>query len=181
MPDYSKSRRYILRVRQNKIMNQFAGPLLFNGFLAIFLLFYYFKNKKNAIKAVKIALKSIKELAPIFVVFVFVIILLHGIFSAEIVKKYIIENQNAGGYFVAATLGGIVHVPPFIAFPIGGELLQSGIAPGIIAVFITSLVMVHTFTIPIEIKILGFKFAIVRNALGFIFSIIIGILIGALY
>ena len=61
------------------------------------------------------------------------------------------------------------------------ELLDKGIDPGIVGGFITSLIMVHTFSIPIEIKELGFKFAITRNVLSFIFAITIGFIIAYIY
>jgi uncharacterized membrane protein YraQ (UPF0718 family) len=79
---------------------------------------------------------------------------------------------------IAAILGSISLIPGFIAFPLAAILLKNGAAYNIVAVFITTLMMVGILTLPIEIKYFGVRVSILRNALSFIGALIIGLIIG---
>ena len=155
--------------------------IIFNIIIILLLIFSFFKNKKKSLKALHIAFKSFKQIFPLLMIIFFILIFIQGLFSIKQVGDFISSKSGFLGYIISASVGAFFHVPPFIAFPLGGQLLRNGVNAGTIAVFITSLVMVHTFSIPIEIKELGLKFALIRNALAFAFAILIGILIGVLY
>jgi len=142
---------------------------------------FFLLDKKKAKEALNFALKALKTIGPILVIMIILLVFMQQFFSKEDIAKYIAASTGYSGYFTAAFLGAIIHIPFFIAFPIGGQLLHSGVNPGFIAVLITSLVMVHLLSIPIEIKELGLKFALVRNILSLVFAIFIGITIGVLY
>ena len=66
----------------------------------------------------------------------------------------------------------------FFAYPLAGILVKSGVSYSVIAVFITTLMMVGILTLPLEAKYFGLKTAIIRNALYFVGAIIIGLIIG---
>lgn len=78
---------------------------------------------------------------------------------------------------IGAVLGSILAGNPINSYVIAGELISFNI--GIIAVtaFLISWVTVGIVQLPAEIMILGKKFAIKRNLLSFVFSIIIAVLI----
>ena len=58
-------------------------------------------------------------------------------------------------------------------------LLKIG-AVYVLAVFLTTLMMVGVVTFPVEMKFFGFKATLLRNSLSFVGAIIIGLLMGAL-
>ncbi|MEA3230102.1 MAG: hypothetical protein U9P44_04250 [archaeon] len=156
-------------------------PLVFNAFIILVFLFFYSKNKNKAGKALKCAFKSLRNVIPLIMIMLIVLIFVQNTFSEEFIRQNITAFSGPTGYFIAAFLGAVVHIPLFISFPLGGQLLQSGVNPGFIAVLITSLVMVHTFTIPLEIKEMGLKFALARNILCLVSAIIIGFVMGVFY
>ncbi|RMF54972.1 hypothetical protein D6745_03490 [Candidatus Woesearchaeota archaeon] len=158
-----------------------SPPTIFN--LTIFIIFsaYFFINRKKAVEAVKLSAKSFKRIFPLLLVILFVILILERILSFELIASSITSFSGWQGYLLSVFLGSIVQIPHFIAFSVAGQLLQGGVYPGFIAALVTSLVMVHTFSIPIEIKELGFKFAVIRNLISLIFAVIIGVIIGVLY
>ncbi|MFH1589897.1 MAG: permease [archaeon] len=159
----------------------FIAPIIFYGIIGLLLFLSYRKNKEKFYDSLKISWKSGKNLLPIFLVVIILLMFTNSFLSKDFMNEYFTLFSGLSGILGAAILGSIVHIPPFIAFPIGGQILQSGVNAGVIAVLINTLIMVHTFTIPIEVKEMGWKFAIVRNGLSFIFAIIIGIIIGVLY
>lgn len=155
--------------------------IIFYSIVAILIFISYKNNKAKNKLAFKEALKSSKELALIFVLVLILMVFLGTIFSSNYIIKYINQFNGIKGILFAALAGSIIHIPAFLAFPLGGQILKSGVNPGIIAVLINTLIMVHTFTIPIEIKSMGWKYAIIRNGFSLISAIIIGIIIGGLY
>ncbi len=78
--------------------------------------------------------------------------------------------------FIGALSGSFAFGIPLISYIIGGELLNKGISLLAVTAFIISWSTVGFFMLPLEISMLGKKFAIIRNLINFIFSIIIAIL-----
>ncbi len=63
---------------------------------------------------------------------------------------------------------------------IGIDILKSGVSYQVVAVFITTLMMVGVITLPLEAKYFGCRVSILRNILSFAGAIVVGILIGLL-
>ena len=92
----------------------------------------------------------------------------------------IIGNESGlWGMLIASLLGAITLVPVLVAFPIAAELLKNGAGIAQIAVFISTLIMVGFVTLPMEIKYLGKKVAVLRNVLAYLFAFVTAFLIGA--
>ncbi|MFH1126913.1 MAG: permease [archaeon] len=156
-------------------------PVMFNAIVLVFFLAFYYRDKDKSIHALRLSIRSFESIAPIFVVVILLLVFLQGFISEDVISLYVGGISGPWGYLLAAIAGAVVHVPPFITFPLAGQFLHAGVNPGYIAVLVTSLVMVHTFSMPIEIKELGLKFALVRNFLCFVFAIFIGVIMGVLY
>lgn len=75
-----------------------------------------------------------------------------------------------------AAMGSVAAGNPVTSYVIGGELLNSGISLTAVTAFIIAWVTVGVIQLPVEMNILGKRFAIARNLCGFIFAIIIAIL-----
>ena len=74
-----------------------------------------------------------------------------------------------------STVGSISAGNPITSYIIGGELLKEGISLFAVTAFITAWVTVGIIQLPAEASILGKRFALARNILSFIFSIIVAI------
>jgi uncharacterized membrane protein YraQ (UPF0718 family) len=117
---------------------------------------------------------------PFLTILIFVSLLLTFI-SKETIVEWLGSSSGPFGLIFAALVGSISLIPGFIAFPLGSMLIKMGVSYQVIAVFITTLMMVGIITLPLEAKYFGWKTALIRNALSFISAIIIGIAIGALW
>jgi uncharacterized membrane protein YraQ (UPF0718 family) len=78
----------------------------------------------------------------------------------------------------AAALGSITMLPGFIAFPLGGILVEKGISYMVISAFTTTLMMVGIVTYPVEKAYLGHKVTILRNVLSFGIALIVAVVTG---
>lgn len=85
-----------------------------------------------------------------------------------------------GNYFidplVGAVAGSFSFGIPIAAFVTGGELLKEGVSLLAVTAFILSWSTVYVTLFPLEAATIGKKFAILRNSLNFITSIIVAIL-----
>ncbi|AKB12680.1 hypothetical protein MSTHT_0922 [Methanosarcina thermophila TM-1] len=96
----------------------------------------------------------------------------------SVIVHYLGANSGWSGFGIAACIGSITLIPGFISYPLAATLLKQGATYSVIAVFITTLIMVGVVTMPLEIKYFGKKAAITRNILNLIAAVIIGIFVG---
>jgi uncharacterized membrane protein YraQ (UPF0718 family) len=122
----------------------------------------------------------VKILPAILSVLILVSIFLYML-PNEIIVKYLGKDAGLTGYVFAAIAGSIALIPGFIAYPLAGILVKTGVSYPVIAVFITTLMMVGILTLPVEIKYFGIRASLIRNALYFLGAVIIGFLIGLFY
>ncbi|WP_303922319.1 hypothetical protein [Draconibacterium sediminis] len=122
----------------------------------------------------------IKILPAILSVLILISIFLY-LLPNEIIVEYLGEDAGLTGYVFAAIAGSIALIPGFIAYPLAGILVKTGVSYPVIAVFITTLMMVGILTLPVEIKFFGIRASLIRNTFYFLGAIIIGFLIGLFY
>jgi uncharacterized membrane protein YraQ (UPF0718 family) len=94
------------------------------------------------------------------------------------ISHYLGAGSGTVGFAIAALVGSITLIPAFISYPIAAGLISQGASYAVVATFLTTLLMVGVLTLPIEIRYLGKRVAIMRNALNFVTAIIIGLLVG---
>ncbi len=151
--------------------------ILINGLVIISLIISFSKDKMKTKKSLLIALKTLGKIAPSIVSVILLIGIMYGLFSDKIVLFFGQEN-GVIGFVTIALFGSILHIPALLAFPLAGSFLSEGASISSVAAFITTLTMIGIVTLPLEIKTMGKKFAIYRNAISFIIALIIAALMG---
>jgi len=116
-------------------------------------------------------------LVPFLSILIIVAIVLYLV-PPDIITRYLGENSGILGFSIAAVVGSITLIPGFISYPIAAGLIDQGASYAVVATFMTTLMMVGIITLPLEIKYLGQRAAIMRNALNFVAAIIIGLAVG---
>jgi len=154
--------------------------IIIYGILIIGLVVSFLKSKEKTKKAFKIAKKAFMKTAPSLLAVLGIVGLTLGILSPETISRLIGADAGIMGTIIASLIGAVTLIPSLIAFPLAGSLLRAGASVMTISVFITTLVMVGIVTMPMEIKILGKKFTLLRNGLGFIAAIVIATIMGAI-
>ena len=148
---------------------------------AMFVIISFMVDWQKTIIGIKKGLiQFIKILPTLLSVIVFVSIVLYFV-SDELLMKYLVENAGWKAYISAALIGSVSLIPGLIAYPLAGFLVKSGVSYAVIAVFITTLMMVGVLTIPIEAKYFGLKTTLLRNALSLIGAIIVGAIMVFIY
>lgn len=120
------------------------------------------------------------KLVPQLLLLVVLVSVFLGVVPRETLAQLLGRESGVIGVLIAAGIGSVTLIPGPIAYPMAGMLLQRGVTYTVIAVFITTLMMVGVVTFPVEKEYLGFKIALLRNLLSLAGALCIGILIGAL-
>jgi uncharacterized membrane protein YraQ (UPF0718 family) len=149
-----------------------------NLFAFICLLLAFRRDREKTRRALVMALRSFLRILPMVIATIILIGLILGFVSKERISEVIGEQAGIKGVLIVASLGAILHIPSIISFPLAASLLRGGASVTSVAVFITTLTMIGIVTLPVEIKELGRKFAILRNSLSFIIAILIGLIMG---
>ncbi len=77
---------------------------------------------------------------------------------------------------IGALTGSVSFGIPIVSYVVGGELLEQGVSLLAVTAFIMAWATVGVAMLPLEAKFLGWRFALVRNAVNFVFAIVIAIL-----
>ncbi|OPX30127.1 MAG: conserved protein, permease-related protein [Candidatus Cloacimonas sp. 4484_143] len=147
----------------------------------ILLVVSFLTNKKKTQKAIKIAYKKFTKILPAFLTMLIFISIVLFLVPQELILKVLGGSNKYLGTFFASVLGSLTLMPGFIAFPLAGILRQQGIPYMVLSAFTSTLMLVGILTFPIEKKFLGSKVTIIRNAIFFVISLIVSVVIGILF
>ncbi len=135
------------------------------------------KTKKGLLKGMKSFLKLLPMLIPLFL---FIGILL-AIITPNLISQVLGPDSGLLGYVFGLSLGSITFMPPFVAYPLGVELLENGAAIPQVAGFLVTLMSVGLVYYAVESKLFSKKSAILRNLISFIGAIIVILVVLVVY
>ncbi|RPF48241.1 putative permease [Hydrogenoanaerobacterium saccharovorans] len=144
------------------------------------LVFSFVKDKAKTKDALKKALFMGRGMALSIFAVIFAIGLILAVLPPEQIADIIAKQNVFVATIAAAAFGTVTLIPAFIAFPLIGTLATAGVGIMPSVAFLTTLTMVGVATFPLEKREFGIKFAVTRNALSFIFAIIIAVIMGAI-
>ena len=128
--------------------------------------------KKTFMKTVN----SFKGFTPILLGMLLLISVIITITPWDTIRVNIFTGNPFIDSLIGALFGSVAAGNPLTSYIIGGELLRQGISLVAITAFILAWVTVGVVQFPAEALTLGKRFAIVRNIVSFVLSIIIGVL-----
>jgi len=77
---------------------------------------------------------------------------------------------------IGSIVGSISAGSPMTSYVLGGEFLKNGVALSAVTAFLVAWVTVGIVQLPVEMMILGRRFAIFRNLTAFMLAVVLGIL-----
>lgn len=144
------------------------------------LIFSFSKSKEKTKKALIKALKSFGNLMPQLSGILVLIGIILSVMDRNLISSLIGENSGLFGFLISGIVGSITLIPGFVALPLIASLLKSGAGYSQMTMFLSTLMMVGIVTLPLEIQYFGKKITYKRNAICFLFSILIALIIGRL-
>ena len=131
-------------------------------------------KKESIIASFNKALKSFGVTLPVLLGVVLLLGLFKMYVSSELISS-VFTGELLRDTALGSMIGSISAGNPITSYIIGGELLKEGVSLFAVTAFIAAWVTVGVIQLPAEAAILGKRFALTRNALSFIFAIIVAI------
>ncbi len=154
--------------------------LIIYGMTALLFIASLVKSREKTKKTLLIAWKALGKTAPSLLTVLGIVGLTLGILTPEKISSLVGSEAGILATLTAALIGAVTLIPSIVAFPLAGSLLRSGATVMTISAFVTTLVMVGAVTFPMEMKVLGKKFALLRNILGLLSALLIAFLMGVI-
>lgn len=148
------------------------------GLAFALLILSFIKDKEKTKIALKKAWKSFETIMPQFLGIIFIVGMTLAFLKPEVISKLIGNESGFIGILLSAIVGSITTMPTFVAFNTGDMLLQTGAGYAQVGALISTLTLVGIITLPLEAKYIGKKAAFLRNIIAFIFSLIVGFILG---
>jgi len=117
------------------------------------------------------------KIIPILAVVFIVMVLVNLYFTKERVAKYLGAESGVKGWLYAVISGALVSGPPYILFPLLGELKRHGMKNSLVAVFLYNRNVKIPF-LPAMIYYFGFNFTVISSLYIIVFSILSGKIVG---
>jgi len=118
---------------------------------------------------------AISKLLPLIVGAILLVSLFNNIIPKSFYMTLFKKNALLDSV-IGSVIGSISAGSPLTSYILGGEFLKNGVGIGAVTAFLVAWVTVGMVQLPVEIMILGRRFAIARNSTAFFFAIVIGIL-----
>ncbi len=150
---------------------------IFYGLAAVCLLVSFRKDKKKTLIALKKAWKSFENLLPQLLSVLLLVGLLLAVLNTQVISKIIGADSGWLGVAIAALVGAITLMPPYVSFPTAAMLLEAGAGYMQIGAFISTMMMVGVVTMPVEMKYFGKRLTLMRNGSAFVFSFFVAYVI----
>ena len=151
---------------------------LLSVFTAICLIVSLIVNRQKTWAGIKKGAVMFLKLLPTLILMLVLVSIVLYLIPEEKLAKYMGEGSGIIGWATAALFGSVALIPGFIAYPLCGILVKSGVAYSVIAVFITTLMMTGFLTLPVEAKFFGWRISIIRNLISLAGALIIGLIMG---
>jgi uncharacterized membrane protein YraQ (UPF0718 family) len=138
-------------------------------------------NREKTYRAVKIAARRFVNILPVFLIMLILVSVVLYFIPGDIIVKYLGSENMFSNFVFAALIGSVVIMPGFIAFPLSGILLETGVPYTVLSAFTTTLMMVGILTFPVEKAYLGVKVTVIRNVISFIIALIVALITGIVF
>jgi uncharacterized membrane protein YraQ (UPF0718 family) len=152
--------------------------IVFSLATAILLMLSFFIDRGKTMTGLKKGMRMFLNILPALLNVLILVSIFLYVVPPPVLTRWLGRGTGWAGIGSAAVLGSISLIPGFIAFPLGAILVRSGVSYQVVAVFITTLMMVGILTLPLEAKYFGLKVSIIRNVLSFFGALLVGLLMG---
>jgi uncharacterized membrane protein YraQ (UPF0718 family) len=154
------------------------NTIIFGSLTGVCLLLSYILDKDKTILGLKKGSKMLFNILHPFLNILIIISIVLFFIPESLIVQYLGANSGWLGFGIAAFIGSITLIPGFISYPLAATLLSQGATYSVVAVFMTTMMMVGVVTLPLEIRYFGRKAAILRNFFNLIAAILIGVFVG---
>lgn len=153
------------------------STLFLYGIALILLLISVVKDKNKTKKALKKGWMAFKKILPVLIPLFMIVGIVLSLVTPEIIRQILGEESGFLGVLIGMLIGSVAFMPPFVTFPLGAQLLDSGAGYPQVAAFMTTLMAVGIVYWSAETKFFGTKATLYRNLVAFVASGIVALIV----
>jgi len=151
-------------------------PTIIMGVIAIALLYIgYQRGGGEHVVGLKSAGNLLLQILPLLIFAFIVGGMIQILIPQEIISKWVGAESGFRGLLIGSAIGGFMPGGPYVSLPIVAGLLRTGASIGTMVALITAWSLLAISRMPMEVGLLGWKFALIRLACVFFFPPIAGL------
>jgi len=167
--------------KKRRNLNMWITTVIMAVLAIIFLLIGYSRGEGQHIQGLKSAWDMTIRVLPLLVFALILAGMVQVLLPHELLSKWIGEESGIRGIFIGTLAGGFTPGGPYVSLPLVAGLLHAGAGVGTMVAFLTGWSLLAISRLPLEIGILGWRFALVRLTCTFFFPPIAGLLAQLLF
>lgn len=137
-------------------------------------------NREKTLLSLQVAGRSLRKLIPLLIAVFGMVGLFQVFLSPAQVEQALGASNGWLALLLGAILGAVSIGPPLAAYPLAGSMLDAGAWPPAVAAFVITWISIGVITLPFEASIFSLRYALLRNGIGFIVALLVGLVLGAL-
>ena len=152
-------------------------PTIIMAVLAIVLtVIAYTRGGGEHILGLKSAWNTLIQILPLLIFAFIVAGMIQNLIPQEVISKWVGVQSGFRGILIGTLFGSLTPGGPYVSLPIAAGLLRTGASIGTMVAFVTSWSLLAFGRLPMDVGILGWKFALIRLACTFFFPPVAGLL-----
>ena len=124
--------------------------------------------------------RSLRKLIPLLIAVFGLVGLFQVFLSPEQVERALGAGNGWMSLLIGGALGAVSIGPPLAAYPLAGSMLDAGAWPPAVAAFVICWISIGVITLPFEASVFSVRYALLRNGIGFVVALLIGLILGVL-
>lgn len=168
----------VKKIRSSKMLI----PTIIMGMVAFILLFIGCqKGQGQHISGIKLSLNMLIGILPLLF-FAFVVAgMVQILLPRDLLLKWIGTESGLRGILIGTLAGALTPGGPYTSMPIVAGLMRAGASIGTLVAFITGWSLWALARLPLEVGILGWRFALIRITCTFFFPPLAGLIAQTLF
>lgn len=147
---------------------------------ALFLFISLLKDRGKTVKGLKKGFAAFKKILPLLIPLFLIVGIVLTFVTPDTIKNILGDETGWLGVTLGLMIGSVAFMPPFVAFPLGAELIEKGAGFPQVAAFMTTLMGVGIVYFQAEVRFFGSAAALRRNLLAFSAALIVAFAVGVL-
>ena len=155
-------------------------PTIIMGVIAVALIFISYQKGVH-IQGLKTSGNMLVQLLPLLIFAMIIAGMIQQLMPQELISRWVGEESGFRGLLIGSVLGGLMPGGPMTSLPIAAGMLRLGASVGTMVAFLTGWSLLAISRVPLEVGLMGWKFALIRLACVFFFPPVAGLIANKLF
>ena len=150
--------------------------------IAVLLLVYAWRlGEDRHIQGIRSGTATLKRTLPLILIAFIIVGYVNVLSPQDLVRTWLGPDSGGSGLLIGTGAGMLLPGGPYIIFPLIATIYQAGAGIGPTLAMITAWASLALLNITFELPFLGWRFTLVRFAIGLLIPPLVGLLAGTIF